>query len=305
MHLSPIRADLLLLLTATIWGLGFIAQREAMLKHVDPLMFNAARFALGTLTVLPLLAVMKRLGPRNAEQRRRLFCGGILLGALLALGMAFQQIGLIHTQAGPAGFITGLYIIFTPLVGLAIGIKTTRATWIGVVFAIVGMWFLGVKLGDDGSLHLQASDVLILLSALVWAVQVHVIGKLAPNTDPIELALHQFAWAAAFSFIGVIIFSGMPSVAGIREVFTTAPLEVLYAGVLAIGVAFVLQIIAQRKSPPSHVAIILGLEAPIAAIGGFLILSERYGGREILGCSLMLTGVLISQAPRLFSKRGG
>ena len=305
MHLSPIRADLLLLLTATIWGLAFIAQREAMLKDIDPLMFNAVRFALGTFTVLPLLAVMKRSGPRNREQRRRLFGGGILLGGVVALGMALQQIGLIHTEAGPAGFITGLYIVFTPLVGLAIGIKTTRATWVGIVFAMVGLWFLFIKQGNDGTLHLQSSDVLILLSAIMWAIQVQIIGKLAPNTDPIELALNQFAWAAAFSFIGVIIFSGIPSVAGMQEIFTTAPLEVLYAGVLAIGVAFFLQIVAQRKSPPSHVAIILGLEAPIAAIGGFLILSERYGGREILGCGLMLAGVLISQAPRLFSKRGG
>jgi drug/metabolite transporter (DMT)-like permease len=139
----------------------------------------------------------------------------------------------------------------------------------------------------------------------MWAIQVQIIGKLAPNTDPIELALSQFAWAAVFSFIGVIIFSGIPSVAGMQEIFTTAPLEVLYAGVLAIGVAFFLQIVAQRKSPPSHVAIILGLEAPIAAIGGFLILSERYGGQEILGCGLMLAGVLISQAPRLFTRRPG
>jgi drug/metabolite transporter (DMT)-like permease len=303
MRLSPLRADLLLLLAAALWGLAFIAQREAMLKEVDPLTFNAVRFTLGTLTVLPLLLFMKRAGPRDRAHRRRLVLGGALLGVVVALGMALQQIGLMHTEAGPAGFITGLYIVFTPIVGLLIGIKTTRATWVGIVLAIVGMWFLGVKASDDGSLHLQASDMLILLSALIWAVQVQIIGRLAPKTDPIELALHQFAWAAVLSFAAAAVYAGPEIAFGVHQIFATAPWEVLYAGVLAIGVAFVIQIIAQQKSPPSHAAIILGLEAPIAALGGWMILSERYGGREILGCALMLAGVLVSQAPRLFAKR--
>lgn len=302
MHLTPLRSDLLLLATATIWGLAFIAQREAMLKDVDPMSFNAVRFALGAVTVLPLLVFMKRRGPRDKAQRRRLFIGGAVLGLIVSAGMACQQIGLMHTEAGPAGFITGLYIVFTPVIGLLIGIKTTRATWIGIVVALVGMWFLAVRTGGDGSLHAQASDGLILLSAFIWAVQVHVVGRLAPMTDPIELALHQFAWAAVVSFLAAIIFEGASNAFDVSRLFATAPIEVLYAGVLAIGVAFLFQIFAQRNSPPSHVAVIFALEAPIAALGGYLLLSERYGGREVLGCALMLAGVLISQAPRFFSR---
>ena len=312
MRLTPLRADALLFLNAMIWGFGFIAQRQAMLDDLTPLAFNGVRFLLGTVSILPFLILIQVLKKRRFARTQQvekprdwgiLLKGGVLLGLIAAFASCMQQIGLVKTEAGPAGFITGLYVIFTPLVGALFGVRTNRATWIGAALAVVGMWYLGVQPNAEGGMQLQWSDFLILLCALGWGIQVLVVGWLVTRADPIELTLMQFVVVAVVSLIASVIFEGPIDISSVTEMFRIAPVSILYSGVLAIGLAFTLQTIAQKKSPPSHVAIILAMEAPFAALGGWMILSEEYDGRKILGCSLVMIGILASQVPRIIKHR--
>lgn len=301
MRLTPVTADLLMLLTAAIWGFGFIAQKEAM-DAVGPLTFNAVRFGIGALAIAPLRFVIPRI--RNGDRRselRLLWKGGLLLGLVVAVASAFQQYGIVGTDAGPAGFITGLYVVFTPLLGLIVGVRTHVATWIGCGLAIGGMWFLAFK-GDGEGFSVDIPAMLVLVGAFGWATQVLIVDRLSPRTDPIELTVFQFLIVAVTSMIAAIIFEGS-SALNIPHILSVATWEVLYSGVLAIGVAFFVQIVAQRKSPPAHVAILLSLEAVFAALGGWWLLDETYDGRTMFGCGLMLAGILASQVPRLRSGR--
>lgn len=300
MRLTPLVADLLMLLAAAIWGFGFIAQKEAM-DSVGPLAFNAVRFGIGALAVAPLRLFIPRIphgDPR--EERRTLLRGGLILGLVVAIASAFQQWGIVGTDAGPAGFITGLYVVFTPLLGLAIGVRTHVATWIGCGLAVVGMWFLAFK-ADAGSFTIDVPALLVLIGAFGWGAQVLVVDRFSPRTDPIELTVLQFAVVSIAGFIAAIVVEG-PAALNIPAIVAAAPIEVAYSGVLAIGVAFFIQIVAQRKSPPAHVAILLSLEAVFAAIGGWWLLDEHYDARTLVGCGLMLAGILASQAPRLFGR---
>ncbi|MDE0888106.1 MAG: DMT family transporter [Phycisphaerales bacterium] len=306
MRLTPITADLLLLLAAAIWGFGFIAQKEAM-DAVGPLTFNAVRFAIGALAVAPLRLFIPRVShaaspDARRQERRTLICGSIFLGLVVALASAFQQYGIVGTDAGPAGFITGLYVVFTPLVGLFIGVRTGRATWIGCSLAVVGMWFLGVKAGGTG-FQVDIPSLLVLLGAVGWAVQVQIVGRYSPKTDPIELTVLQFTTVAIVTFIAAILIEGPEQALGIGRALREATWEILYSGVFAIGVAFFLQIVAQRKSPPAHVAILLSLEAVFAALGGWWLLGENYDGRTMIGCGFMLAGIVASQLPRFVGPR--
>jgi drug/metabolite transporter (DMT)-like permease len=300
MRLTPLVADLLMLFAAAIWGFGFIAQKEAM-DSVGPLTFNAVRFGIGALAVAPLRLFIPRIAHGDPQdERRTLLRGGLVLGLVVAVASAFQQWGIVGTDAGPAGFITGLYVVFTPLLGLTVGVRTHLATWIGCGLALVGMWFLAFK-SDAGSLTIDIPAMLVLIGAFAWGVQVLVVDRFSPRTDPIELTVMQFSVVSIVSFAAAVVVEG-PSALNIPQILRSAPIEVAYSGILAIGVAFFLQIVAQRKSPPAHVAILLSLEAVFAAFGGWWLLDESYDSRTLVGCGLMLAGILASQAPRLFGR---
>lgn len=295
-----------MLLAAAIWGFGFIAQKEAM-DAIGPLTFNAVRFGVGALAVAPLRLLIPRIhhGEGSADhlrERRLLIQGSVLLGLVVAAASALQQYGIVGTDAGPAGFITGLYVVFTPIIGMLLGVRTNLATWIGCGLAAIGMWFLGIK-GGVGEFSVDLPALLVLGGAIGWAVQVQIVARYSPHTDPIDLTVIQFSVVAATTMIAAIIIEGPGQALDMVEIFRTATWEILYSGVLAIGLAFFLQIVAQRKSPPSHVAILLSLEAVFAAIGGWWLLGETYDDRTMLGCGLMLAGIFASQAPRLLNRR--
>ncbi|MHC4247400.1 MAG: DMT family transporter [Planctomycetota bacterium] len=306
MRLTPLTADLLMLLAAAIWGFGFIAQKEAM-DAIGPLTFNAVRFGIGALAVAPLRLFIPRIhqGDTPADRRRGhrlLIQGSVLLGLVVAAASALQQYGIVGTDAGPAGFITGLYVVFTPIIGMLVGVRTNAATWVGCGLAATGMWFLGIKEGAGGfSVDLPA--MLVLGGAIGWAIQVQIVARYSPRTDPIDLTVIQFSVVAITTMLAAIVVEGPGEALNLVEIFRSATWEILYSGVLAIGVAFFLQIVAQRKSPPSHVAILLSLEAVFAAIGGWWLLDEIYDERTMLGCGLMLAGILASQTPRLIKRR--
>lgn len=285
-----LRSDALLLVAAAIWGFAFVAQRVGM-SYVGPFTFNAVRFALGAVTLLPLLASRRSRPPTGAQagfmsRRAQLIYGCGLLGTTLFAGASLQQTGIVYTTAGKAGFITGLYVVIVPLLGLLRKRRPTSGAWLGAALATAGLYLLSIS----GRLHISVGDSLVLGCAMFFALHVLIAGWLTLRMDPVRLAFYQFCTCSVLSFL-VALFAESPSVEDIRA----AALPILYAGVLSVGVAYTLQIVAQREAPPGHAAIILSLEAVFAALGGGTILGERLPDRGLIGCPLMLAGALVSK----------
>jgi len=289
METRNIRADLTLLLVAAIWGLAFVAQRLGM-DHLGPFGFNGCRFLLGAVSLLPLLLIFR---PKpGATDPRAMLRGGITAGMILFLGASLQQAGLLWTTAGNAGFITGLYIIIVPLMGLLLGHITRLNTWLGGLLAIVGLYFLTVESNSGARFTINSGDLLVLGSAFFWAAHVVVIGRLASQLDNLRLAIIQFFVCALMSFIVALVFEQDTLT---LSSITQAWQPIAYAGLLSVGVAYTLQVVAQRHAPASHAAIIMSLEAVFAAIGGWWLLEEDFSNRALIGCTLMLAGMIVSQ----------
>ncbi len=296
---GTIKADILLLLTATIWGFAFVAQRIGM-DYVGPFTFNAVRFALGSLSLLPLILLLQKR-QSNTDQRRfsddtnkSVLLGGILAGGALFAGASLQQAGLVYTTAGKAGFITGLYVVIVPLLGLFWRQRPRIGTWVGAILAAVGLYFLSITKEFD----ISFGDLLVLVGAFFWAGHVLLIGWLAPRTDALKLAAAQFAVCSLFSFLTALVIETM-SIASIWQ----AAVPILYGGIGSVGIAYTLQVIAQRDAHPAHSAIILSLEGLFAAIGGWLLLGEVLSPRGIFGCAMMLTGMFFSELSGFFGKQ--
>ncbi len=286
MRRATLKADALLLIAAAIWGAAFVAQRVAM-RHMGPLAFNGVRFALGALALLPLIHVRRLSG--DAQSGKLYLGGGLLVGTVLFVGASLQQIGLVYTTAGKAGFITGLYVVFVPILGLLVGHRTALPTWLGAGLAAVGLYLLSVS----ERLEVNLGDGLVLACALVWSVHVLLIARLAPRTDPIRLAAVQFGVTAVLSLLAALAFEPV-TLAGI----IAAKWAVLYGGLCSVGIAYTIQVVCQRAIPPAHAAILFSLEAVFAALTGGWLLGEVLGRRELLGCALMLGGIIVSQVRR-------
>lgn len=296
------RADILLLLSAAIWGFAFVAQRMGM-ESMGPLMFNGIRFGMGTLVVGGFILVNRgtKNEPRpsapsgsSASHEIPSYIGpGIMIGLVLFLGATLQQMGIVYTTAGNAGFITGLYVILVPVIGIFIGHRAGLPVWAGALLAVAGLYLLSIT----NSFALAKGDALVMMSAMVWAVHVLMIGHYSPQTDPVRLALVQFLVCGLLSIVSGLIFENNTA-EGIRAAFW----PLLYGGFLSVGLGFTLQVVAQKDAPPARAAIILSLEAVFALIGGMIILSEDINLRKGMGCLLMLGGMIVSQVGR---NRGG
>ncbi len=290
MSTKSFKADILLMITAIIWGAAFVAQRVGM-DYMGPLTFNAVRFALGTFALIPLIQRIdrekKRDGTYQEVDMSSFMKGSILAGGALFLGATFQQWGLVYTTAGNAGFITGLYVVFVPIFGLFFKQKTGLPTWIGAVLAVIGMYLLSVN--ED--FHIEKGDLLVLCCAVFFAAHVIVISLLANKVDPVKFAAGQFAACSIFSFIGAFMLEDV-TLSGI----TSGIVPILYGGLMSVGVAYTLQVVAQQDAKPAHAAIILSLESVFAALAGWLLLGEILSMQGVIGCGLMLFGMLISQA---------
>ena len=290
MNARTYRADALLLLTAIIWGFAFVAQRVGM-DYVGPYTFNGVRFALGSLSLIPLLLLTKRrdspaqrLIPRASLQT--MVWGGGLAGLFLFAGASLQQVGLVYTTAGNAGFITGLYVVIVPIMGLLLRQRTHVGTWLGAFLAALGLYFLSIT----KEMTIAWGDLLVLIGAFFWAAHVLIIGRLSPRMDSLKLAITQFAVCALLSLLTALIVES-PNWNGLRQ----AALPILYGGLGSVGVAYTLQVVAQKDAHPAHAAILLSLEAVFAAIGGGWLLNETLTERAMFGCGLMLIGMLLSQ----------
>ena len=281
------KSDSLLMLTAIIWGSAFVAQRVGM-SYVGPLTFNGIRFALGTIVLLPLIRwrnQYKRIGSslqRTSLARQGLWGGG-LAGLLLFSGATLQQIGLVYTTAGKAGFITGLYVIIVPLMGLFLGHWPGWGGWVGACCATIGLYLLSVT----EAWTFAPGDFWELFGAFFWAAHVLVLSWLSPRMERIKLACTQYAVCSILSLLGAC-FTETITLDGIMG----AIIPILYGGVLSVGIAYTLQVVAQRHAPPTHAAIILSLEAVFAALAGWLVLEEILSLRGLIGCIFMFAGML-------------
>ncbi len=281
--IQTLKAELALLLAAFIWGFAFVAQREGM-AFIGPLAFNAIRFAFGALSLIPI-ALITRAG-LPATNGKTLLIGGGVTGVILFIAASLQQIGVVYTTAGKAGFITGLYVILVPLMGLAVRQRVGRWTWLGAVCALIGLYCLTVT----EAFTIAPGDLWVMAGAFFWAVHVHLIAQFAPRVGALRLALIQFAICSVLSFGAAFAFEPMrPS-----EVVNAA-LPILYAGVLSVGVAYTLQVVGQTDAPPAQAAIILSLETVFAVWGGWLLLGETLPPRGLLGCALMFAGMIVAQ----------
>ncbi len=283
------RADLLLLLTAFIWGSAFVAQRAGM-EHMGPFIFNGIRFALGALTLLPVIWYRKKKGFVDHVFQKRdsgyLLQAGIIAGLILFAGSSLQQVGIVYTTAGKAGFITGLYVVIVPVLGLIWKQRPGSGVWAGAAMAAIGLYFLTIS---DG-LSIETGDFLVMLCAVAFALHVLAIGWLAVRVDCVKLAAVQFAVTSVLSLCIAIIFEDI-----IFSALIDGIVPILYGGIMSVGVAYTLQVVAQRQAPPAHAAIILSLESVFAVLAGWIILHEVMGGREVAGCVLMFSGMLAAQ----------
>ncbi|MFI4859291.1 MAG: DMT family transporter [Phycisphaerales bacterium JB063] len=310
-----LRSDALLLITAAIWGTAFVFQEYAVEAGLQPFAFNAMRFALGGAVLLPLVVVMRRrtrrvlLGStpdrgtsrRAADGRARpssagggflLLLGGGLMGVVLAAASALQQAGLgdAETTAGKGGFITGLYVVLVPVLGMVVGRRTGRWVWVGVGLALVGLFLLSINL-DQATPTMSRGDGLVLTGTLFWAVHILLIDHFSKRCDALMLSVIQF-------FIGALLCAVGGWLLG--EQVTPRQLAagwhaIAYCGVMAVAVAYTLQVVAQRGAHPTAAAVILSSEVLFAALGGAVLLGETMPARGYLGCGLMLAGMLISQ----------
>ncbi|HSM89411.1 MAG TPA: DMT family transporter [Desulfobacterales bacterium] len=287
MKTATAKSDVILLLTAAIWGFAFVAQRIGM-DHVGPFTYNGVRFALGSLTLAPLLlAARPPAGPIAAPMAsRRFIFGGGALGAVLFVAASLQQMALLYTTAGKAGFITGLYVVIVPILGLFWSQRPSAGTWAGALLCAAGLYLLSVT----ADFQMASGDLLVLVSAVFWSFQVLLVAWLSPRTRPVELAFYQFSVCSLLSLIAAAWFETVAWAS-----IYAASMPILYGGVLSVGVAYTLQVVAQRDAHPAHASILMSLEAVFAAWGGWLLLDETLSLRGWTGCALMLAGMLLSQ----------
>jgi drug/metabolite transporter (DMT)-like permease len=297
MKSQAIRADLLMLLAAAIWGFAFVAQREGM-ETMGPFLFNTARFFIGAVFLLPIvwyLSKKKKFSTGKETSTKKLWIAGTVAGLFLFTASSFQQVGIQYTTAGKAGFITGLYIFFVPLIGIFLGQKTGSGTWLGAFIAVIGLYLLSIN--EDFSI--ARGDMLQLICAVFFAAHVLVIGYVAKRMNPLKLSLIQYLVSGVLSF-----FIAIANEVITWQMIVDTAIPLLYAGIMSIGVGYTLQVVAQQHAKSSHAAIILGLEGAFAVLGGWLILDENLSTRGLIGCGLMLSGMFLSQLlPRLKFKK--
>lgn len=302
---KKLKGNLMLLLTALIWGSSFVAQRAGM-DYIEPFTFNGIRSLIGGLVLIPVIFLLTRTGLGGAEQeaeasslpkdkkaeRKTLLIGGISCGIVLFIASSLQQIGVVYTTAGKAGFITALYVIIVPIMGIFIGKKIRPIVWLCVLLSIAGLYLLCMK---DG-FSLGKGDLLVLLCAVAFALHIMVIDHFSPKTDGVKLSCIQFLVCGLISLVPMFA-AETPVLSRILDCWV----PILYAGVLSCGVAYTLQVVAQKDTNPTIAAMLLSLESVFAVITGVIILHEQISARELAGCVMMFAAIIIAQ---LFPTQG-
>ncbi|MCK5542040.1 MAG: DMT family transporter [Desulfobacterales bacterium] len=295
MKIDTLKSDLILFLVALIWGVAFVAQRTGM-EHVGPFTFNGLRFFLASVALFPFLIFSKKdlkkiTAQTKNKNRTQLIKFGVISSFFLFAGISFQQVGLVYTTAGKAGFITGLYVVIVPIFGFILKLhKTGINTWLGAILATIGMYFLSVT----NQFTINFGDFLILVCSFCFAGHVLAIANFAKKHKAIQLS---FIQSIICSVISMIIAFAVEDVN--MEGIINAAVPIFYGGVFSSAIAYSLQIYGQKKSHPAHASIIMSFESVFAALAGWIILNEVLTGRGLFGCILILIGMLISQLFRL------
>ena len=305
MAFSRRSGSLMLLLAAVIWGSAFVAQSLGM-EHIGPFTFQAVRSLLGAVALAPVILLSGRISKRKGdipspEQRRLLRKGGLLCGLALFVAVNLQQFGLRDTTAGKAGFLTALYILIVPVYGLFLGHRPRPALWVSVLVAAAGLYLLSVT----EQFTVRTGDLLLILCAFAFAAQIMLVDHYGVRVNGVKLCAAQFLVCGALSGVAMLLFE-RPAIGPVLA--AAGPL--LYAGVLSSGVAYTLQILAQRTTPPAVASLLMSLEAVFAVLAGMLVLGEQPTPREYAGSGLMFAAILIAQraeGPRLEKEplRGG
>ena len=286
------RSNLMLLLTAFLWGSTFVAQKAG--TAVGPLTYNGVRSVIGALVLVPVIAVLRKRKAAGGRQsgaaaRGKLLLGGILCGLALFTASMLQQTGISYTTAGKAGFITALYAVLVPVLSVIIGKKIRPLIWLCVAIGVAGLYLLCM---EPGKWSLQSGDLMILGCAVVFAVHILIIDYFAPQGEPGEMACIQFAVVGVLGCIGMLIWE-KPSL----ELVLSNWLPIAYAGVLSSGVAYTLQMVALKHADPTEASLIMCLEAVFSVLTGAFVLHETMTGRAAAGCVLIFAAVVLSQLP--------
>ncbi|MDQ7993159.1 MAG: DMT family transporter [Propionicimonas sp.] len=284
-----LRANALLLAASAIWGFAFVAQRVGA-ESVGAFTFNAVRFAMGAVALLPVVWWLDRRRGVSREVRRTatraVVLPGLLTGTLLAVAVGMQQVAMSHTTAGNAAFITGLYMVLVPLVAAFRGHRSSWTTIAGIALALVGLYLLAVT---DG-FRIGFGDAIVLASTFVWTAQILVIEHYSRRLSALRFSIAQFAWCAVVSLPAALLLDAAPFTGLVDGL-----VPLLYGGLISVAIAYTLQVVAQRDALASHAALIMSGEALFGAIGGALLLGENMGVRGYLGAALMAAGIVVAQ----------
>ena len=293
MDKKKILGNLLLVLTAIIWGTAFVFQRTGM-EQIEPLTFSASRMTLAALAI-GIVSLFFKDPPLSADtetkksQKKHTIIGGILCGLFLAAGSIFQQIGLVYTTAGKAGFITALYMLIVPIFNFIIFRKRSPFTvWIAVLMGIFGMYLLCT----NGGFTLSQGDTFVLICAFMFGGHILCCDRFADKCNPVKLSAVQFVTAAVVSWIAAFILES-PSL----DKIISAAVPILYCGIISGGVGYTLQIVAQKFTDPTIASLLMSLESVFAVIAGSLILNEQMSARELIGCAVMFAAIILVQIP--------
>jgi len=276
------KGEFLLSITAFIWGTAFVAQKASM-QHLGAFTFNGLRFFLGFLCLLAFYRISKK---QRALFKKENLLAGLVLGIILFLAASSQQIGIIYTTSGKAGFITGLYVIIVPFIGFFLKHKIDTKIWIGSFLALVGLYMLSIT----KDLTINYGDFLVLISAFFFALHIVTISHFLKKNDALELSLMQYLVCIILNFAASIL-TETTSISSISSSF----FPIIYGGIFSVGIAYTLQTVAQKNVSPSSSAIILSFEAVFAVLAGYFILNEILSFRGKVGCFFMLTGIILTQ----------
>lgn len=290
MKKKEIQGYALLLLASVIWGFAFAAQSAGM-DHVGPFTFTALRSLLGALALFPVVLV---IDPHRQDQEW--IKGGIACGCCLSVAMTFQQMGLVTTSAGKSGFLTALYILFVPLLGVFLKRKIGMHAKLGVAGALAGFYLLCMK----ESFSIASGDILLILSAVVFAIHILVIDYYSPKTSGLRISMVQFLVAGSVNFVFMLLFE-KPDCSSIFDAW----LPIVYAGILSSGVGYTLQIIGQKHTKPTQASLVMSLESVFSVLAGWLVLNEALSVKELMGCALIFGAICIAQIPEKKEEHNG
>ena len=297
------RNELLLVLTALIWGIAFVAQSEGG-DAVGSFSFNSIRSIVGGVALLPAIKLLDRLGlckkPQSREEKRTLLTGGVNCGIILCVASNLQQLGInLGTAAGKAGFLTACYIVLVPILGMFLKKKCGLNVWISVVLTLTGLYLLCI----EGPFKLQLSDALVLLCALVFSMHILVVDHFSPLVDGVRMSCIQFFVAGILSAVPMIITEMRPFQGGF--IAWLAPfgnaqawISILYAGIMSCGIAYTLQIVGQQGVEPTIASLLMSLESVFSVLAGWLILHETMSVKSYIGCIVIFAAVILSQMPQ-------